>query len=147
MGFVLTLLIVLLHLPLVASSLGLGLALVLALRRRIRQAASVAGALAAPALLWPQICWTADYVHLALTAGLGAGTLGPATVNDSSFSVHDWSIGFAGSPSTFLIHDVSDEIALPPKMHKHPLASEHGFGEDCAGNVRRLLGHYYVCTF
>jgi hypothetical protein len=30
--------------------------------------------------------------------------------------------------------------------HIQPSASENGFGEECAGKVRHLLGHYYICT-
>jgi hypothetical protein len=61
--------------------------------------------------------------------------------------VFDWSVGLAGGPNTFLIHDVTDEIALPLGQHKYPVETERGFGEDCAGKVQHLLGHYYVCTF
>jgi hypothetical protein len=67
-------------------------------------------------------------------------------VKDGSFEVYDWSVGFAGGPNIFLIHDVSDEIALPMAQHKRPQNAENGFGEECAGKVERLVGHYYVCT-
>jgi hypothetical protein len=42
---------------------------------------------------------------------------------------------------------VTDEIALPPELHKQPIAFEQGFGEICAGKVIHLPGHYYVCEF
>lgn len=100
-----------------------------------------------PALLWLPINRSAEFVHLGLTAGFGVGQLGvPSKPNDSDFAVYDWSVGFAGT-NTFLIHDVTDEIALPKAQHKQPAASENGFGEECAGNARRLVSHYYVCTF
>jgi hypothetical protein len=84
---------------------------------------------------------------LGLTAGFGIGQLGTTPrVKDDSFVVYDWSVGFAGGPNIFLIHDVSDEIALPMAQHKQPPNSENGFGEECAGKVERLVGHYYVCT-
>lgn len=35
------------------------------------------------------------------------------------FHCHDWSVGLAGA-NTFLIHDVTDEIALPLSKHTHP---------------------------
>lgn len=133
--------------PLVAAGL-LVIALVIALRRRPRMAASILIATLLPVLLWKPIAWTADCVHLALTVWTGTGQLGHQSSSDGSpFAVYDWSVGFAGGPNTFLIHDSTDEIALPPKLHKHPIASENGFGEDCAGKVTHLLGHYYVCTF
>jgi hypothetical protein len=66
------------------------------------------------------------------------------TGND--FAVYDWSVGFAGQ-NTFLIHDRTDEIALPLALHKHPLSDENGFADICAGKVQHLLGHYYICNF
>ncbi len=71
------------------------------------------------------------------------GTIQP----DGPFVGYDWSVGLAGGPATFLIYDVTDEIALPPELHKQPIAFEHGFGEICAGKVIHLLGHYYLCEF
>jgi hypothetical protein len=64
-----------------------------------------------------------------------------------AFAAYDWSVGFAGGPNTFLIYDATDEIALPYKLHKQPIAFERGFGDVCAGKVTHLLDHYYVCTF
>lgn len=133
--------------PLVGAGL-LIIALVVALRRRPRMAASILIAAILPVLLWKPIIWTSECVHLALTVWAETGQSGrTSSSDDSSFAAYDWSIGFAGGPNTFLIHDLTDEIALPVKLHKHPIAAENGFGEDCAGNVTHLLGHYYICTF
>jgi|HubBroStandDraft_2_1064218.scaffolds.fasta_scaffold1134999_1 hypothetical protein len=65
----------------------------------------------------------------------------------SPFATSDWSVGLITNRNTFLIYDVTDEIALPPKLHKQPIAFERGFGEICAGKITHLLGHYYICTF
>jgi hypothetical protein len=133
--------------PLVGAGLTV-IALVVALRRRPRMAVSILIAVLLPALLWKPITWAADYVHLALTVWTGAGQIGRSSRPDGSpFAVYDWSVGLAGGQNTFLIYDVTDEIALPLKLHKRPIASEQGFGEDCAGRVTHLRGHYYVCTF
>jgi hypothetical protein len=116
-------------------------------KRRPRRGASVFLILLLPALLWRPTIFAANLVHLGLTTGFGIGQLGTTPrVRDDSFVVYDWSVGFAGGPNIFLIHDVSDEIALPMAQHKQPQSSENGFGEDCAGKVERLVGHYYVCT-
>jgi len=115
--------------------------------RRPRRGASVFLIVLLPALLWRPTIFAANLVHLGLTAGFGIGQLGTTPrVKDNSFVVYDWSVGFAGGPNTFLIHDVSDEIALPMAQQKLPQSSENGFGEECAGKVERLVGHYYVCT-
>ncbi len=89
-----------------------------------------------------------DCVHAALTVQLGIGQLGSSsTPADDRFAAYDWSVGLASGPNTFLLHDPTDEIALPIAEHKHPVASENGFGEQCAGRVSHLFGHYYRCTF
>jgi len=101
-----------------------------------------------PAVLITPIGWGAVYAHLALTVWFGAGQIeSNAKPDGSAFQTFDWSIGLVSSGATFLIYDVTDEIALPLKLHTHPIASENGFGEECAGRVRHLLGHYYVCEF
>lgn len=116
-------------------------------KRRPRRGASVFFILLLPALLWRPTIFAANLAHLGLTAGFGIGQLGTTPrVKDDSFVVYDWSVGFAGGPNIFLIHDVSDEIALPTAQRKQPQSSENGFGEECAGKVERLVGHYYVCT-
>lgn len=116
-------------------------------RRQPRRGASVLLALILPLVLWQPIRWSAECAHLALTVATGAGQAGRTSGSRSgAFEVYDWSIGLAGGPNTFLIRDVTDEIALPLKEHKQPASADDGFGEDCAGRVRHLLGHYYVCT-
>ena len=118
-----------------------------AVRRRPRIAVSLLAAALLPVLLCTPIRWSADCIHLALTVWTGAGQLGSSARPDGSpFEVFDWSVGLAGGPNTFLIYDVTDEIALPLKLHRHPIESEQGWGEDCAGKVTPLLGHYYLCT-
>ena len=138
------------------SVLGYGVAAIVILavaaycivRKRPRRGASVLLILIFPMLLWRPINWAADFVHLGLTAGFGVGQLGRSSrSNDGSFVVYDWSVGLAGGPNTFLIHDSSDEIVLPISQHAHPLSSENGLEEECAGKARRLIRHYYVCTF
>jgi hypothetical protein len=133
--------------PLVGAGL-LVMALVVAERRRPRMAVSILVATLLPLLLWKPITRAADYIHLALTVWTGAAQLGDTSRPDgSSFATYDWSVGLAGGPNTFLIYDDTDEIALPLKLHKQPIADEQGFGDDCAGKVTHLLSHYYVCTF
>ena len=116
-------------------------------RRKPRKAASIAVAII-PLLLWRPIQQATDYAHLALTVGFGAGQIGdtppPA---DGKFSVYDWSVGLAGGPTTLLIHDPTDQIAIPLKQQRSPNATDGGVGNECAGTVRHLLGHYYICTF
>jgi hypothetical protein len=113
-----------------------------------RRAASLLLVLITPVLLWSPINWVTDCVHLGLTAGFGGGQLGSSSrPSGSEFTAYDWSVGLAGGPNTFLIHDVTDQIALPMAQHTNPADSENGFGVECAGKVRHLLGHYYVCTF
>jgi hypothetical protein len=84
-----------------------------------------------------------DGLHHALGLAVWIGAVHP----DGPFVGYDWSVGLAGGPATFLIYDVTDEIALPPELHKQPIAFEEGVGEICAGKVIHLLGHYCVCEF
>lgn len=117
-------------------------------KRRPRRGTSVLLILLLPTLLWRPTIFAANLVHVGLTAGFGIGQLGTTPrVRDDSFVVYDWSVGFAGGPNIFLIHDLSGEIALPVAQHKQSESSENGFGEECAGKVEHLVGHYYVCTF
>jgi len=121
---------------------------IFAAKMRPRRAASLLLVLIMPVLLWSPINWAADCVHLALTVEFGAGQLGSSSKPDgSNFEVFDWSVGIAGGPNTFLIHDKTDQIALSVTQHSQSSISESGFGEECAGKVRHLLGHYYICTF
>jgi len=118
------------------------------IKKRPRRAVSVLFVVLLPVLLWRPVNWAADLIHLGLTVGLGVGQLGtPSSSKSGDFVTYDWSVGFAGGPNTFLIHDSSDQIVLPVSQHAHPLNSEHGFDEECAGKARRLIRHYYVCTF
>jgi len=119
-----------------------------AAKKHLRKAASLLLVSIMPALLWSPINWAAACAHFGLTVGFGAGQLGSTSKPDGrDFQVFDWSVGLAGGPNTFLIHDKTDQIALPLARHTQPSVTENGFGEECAGKVRRLLGHYYVCTF
>jgi hypothetical protein len=113
-------------------------------KRRTRQAASLLLGLIMPALLWTPINWAADCAHLGLTVGLGINRLVPST--GDNFEVSDWSVGLAGGPNTFLIHDKTDRIAIPLTQTIWS-SKEVGLREDCAGKVRHLVGHYYVCNF
>ncbi|MCL2385542.1 MAG: hypothetical protein FWC84_06920, partial [Alphaproteobacteria bacterium] len=107
--------------------------------------ASVALAVLLPIFLWRPMFWAADCLHLGFTIGFGISSA--STQIDRPFAVYDWSVGLVSNPNTFLIYDITDEIALPLVQHKYPISSENGFGEHCAGKVTRLLGHYYVCSF
>jgi|HubBroStandDraft_5_1064220.scaffolds.fasta_scaffold05446_1 hypothetical protein len=132
----------------IASFVFLVVALISAIRMRPRKAVSFLLALVMPILLWWPINWAADCAHLGLTAWFGAGELGSSSKPDrSDFEIFDWSVGFAGGQNTFLIFDRTDEIALPLAQHTQPETSENGLGEECAGKVRHLVGHYYVCRF
>lgn len=144
-GFFLFLLSLLVY-PLAAISL-LVFAVALAWKRQFRKAVSIMFAFVAPIILWIPFLWMADYLHLALTVEFGMGYIGPAPSPDLPFQTYDWSTGLVTNPATFLIRDETDDIALPIDMHKHPEVLEYGFGEECAGRVQHLLGHYYVCTF
>lgn len=133
--------------PVAVVALAIWAALLL-VRGRPRKAASLVAAALLTFMLWKPICWTADCVHAALTTQLGVGQLGlPPAPTDDRFAAYDWSVGLAGGPNTFLLRDPTDEIALPLAEHKLPVASENGFGEQCAGRVSHLFGHYYRCTF
>jgi hypothetical protein len=122
------------------------LAVVLVSQKRPRRGASIFLVLLLPLILWRPINWITDVIHIGLTVNLGIGQLGVARADGDDFTVYDWSIGLVTNPSTFLIHDVTDEIALPLAQHTHPANSEAGFGENCAGHVSRVLKHYYICT-
>jgi hypothetical protein len=129
---------------LVAGSISL-------LKRRPRKAASLSGALIFPVLLWFPINWAADCVHLGLTAGFGVGQLGvPSKSDGSEFMAYDWSVGLVGGPNTFLIHDVTDDIALPMAQHTHTSISigRRFWGRMCrqgAPVVRPLL-HLHILS-
>lgn len=117
----------------------------LAIRKYFRTSASVLFALIVPVLLLPQINWVADCIHLGASVWFGAWSLGNCTLNGRGNPAYDWSVGFAGGPGRFVVHDVTDKVGLPVR---HPIDPEHanGFEEACAGRSRHLLGHYYICT-
>ena len=126
----------------------LAMALYCVIKKRPRRGASVLLVLLLPVLLWRPIEWAADNVHIGLTVGFGAGQLGaPSKSSDGHFVTYDWSVGFAGGPSTVLIYDITDEIAVPMAQQTHPQSSELGIAEECAGRVHHLISHYYVCSF
>lgn len=120
----------------------------LLVRKRWRSGASVFVAAVLPVLLLQPISWAADFVHLGLTVGLGVGelndTLPPV---DSRFQAHDWSVGLAGGPDTFLLYDETDEIAWPLARRRNHIVPDESVEKECAGSVRHLVGHYYVCSF
>ena len=119
---------------------------VLVARGRLRKALSTALALVLPILFSIPINWVTDCLHLALMLECGVGQLGHATAtNGQQFAAYDWSTGLAGGPNTFVIHDETDEIVLPLARHKRTASLENGFEEACAGKVRHLVGHYYIC--
>ncbi len=129
----------------IAAAVILAIALYCGIKKRPRRAASVLFVLLLPVLLWRPLSWADDVTHLALTLHFGVGQLGSSSKSgDDRFAVYDWSVGLAGA-NTFLIHDVTDKIALPLAQHTRP-SSEKGVGEECAGKVRRLVKHYYVCN-
>jgi uncharacterized membrane protein len=124
------------------------LAIRFAASKRPRRSMSALSVLVVPMVLSGPVSWAADCIHMGLTAGFGAGQLRATSKSGGAeFAAYDWSTGLAGGPVTFLIHDVTGEIALPLTLHKQPLVSENGFGEECAGRVRHLPAHYYVCRF
>jgi hypothetical protein len=101
-----------------------------------------------PVLLWSPIIWAADCAHLGLNVGFGTGRRASYSKPDgSNFEAFDWSVGLASGPNTFLIHDKTDQIAQPMPQYSQSSTSEDGIWEECAGKVRHLLGHYYVCVF
>ncbi len=113
-----------------------------------RGALSVAAAAILPIVLMHPISWAADFVHLGLTVGLGIGELNDTSSQvDGRFEAHDWSVGLASGPNTFLLFDKTNEIAYPLNRHKDHVVSEDSVEMACAGRARLLVGHYYVCTF
>jgi hypothetical protein len=132
---------------LIISIVILVVVVIFVVKKSPRRAASLLLVLVTPVLLWSPINWVTDCVHLGLTVGFGGGQLGSSLKpNGSGFAAYDWSVGFAGT-NTFIIYDMTDQIALPIAQHTHPSISENEFEEECAGQVRHLLGHYYVCAF
>lgn len=132
-------------LPLIGTVM-VGLVIVLTAKRLPRRAASIAIALIAPVLFWTPIGWAADCLHLVVTETTGLGQIGHYSLRGGG-EAYDWSVGLAGGPNTFLVHDETDVIAKLAKPRQLSTASATGIEEECAGRVQRLFGHYYTCTF
>lgn len=131
-----------------ATLVLIAVAIFLAVKKRPRCGGSLVLAVIMPILLLRPVIWLADYPHLALTVRFGTGVLeGPLNQRENGFTTYDWSAGLITNPSTILIRDESDQIALPHGQAKNL----SGFKKDvfgwCGGRVRHLLGHYYVCDF
>jgi hypothetical protein len=117
-------------------------------KKRARMGASILLVALLPVLMWLPINLVADVVHIGLTRGFGVGQLGSASKSsDGKFAIYDWSVGLSISPSIFLVHDTTDEIALPIAQHLQPPSTELGFAEECAGKVHHVIGHDYICSF
>jgi len=129
----------------IAGIVILAAALTLAIKKRPRKSASVLFSLIMPVLLWAQILWVANCIHLGLTVWFGAGQLGPPT-SLHGVEAYDWSVGLVGTQSTFLIHDETGKIALPAGQKAHPSNADYDIAQECAGRVQHLLAHYYICT-
>jgi hypothetical protein len=130
--------------------IGLLVALIYFLWKR-RWRAALTGVVAPTlcvALAFPLARSPAHYIHFLVTRHTYDAQITslPGTPGHR-FGSFDWSTGFAGGPSTFLIFDESDEIALPIQKHAADPSVELGFAESCAGRIQHLQGHYYVCTF
>lgn len=118
------------------------------IKQRVRRGASLFLVVLLPMLMWWPVNWVADVIHIGLTRRLGLGQLGSASKSsDGKFAIYDWKVGLSISPSTFLVHDDTDEIALPMAQHTKPPSTELGFAEECAGKVHHVIGHDYICTF
>lgn len=134
---------------LILPALGLAGCVVIAvffIKQLPRRAFSVVAALVTPIVLWRPIFWTSECLHTLVTVTTGAGHIGQYSLRGGG-EVYDWSVGLAGGPSTFLIHDPTDTITRSTK----PSDVENGTGQDlrdeCAGRSQRLIGHYFTCTF
>jgi hypothetical protein len=128
----------------IAFLLLVGGACVFFWRQRLRKGLSALLAAAVPVLLVVPIGLLQPYVHLALMLALGIGYIGPTPDAGQRVAIYDWSTGFAGGPSTFLIHDTTDAIASPETRDISAWRNDE-FLKDCAATARHLIGHYYVC--
>jgi hypothetical protein len=124
-----------------------GMTCVLAWHRQPRRAASTLAAVVAPVLLLGPTRLMALYVHLGLTLAFGIGYLSPNSLEGQNLAIYDWTTGYAGGPNTFLIHDVTDAIALPLTKVVPPAWRDYDLFAECAGKVQPLIGHYYVCFY
>ncbi len=120
-----------------------GVAIWFGFRRRPRRAVSVAVAMAAPIVFWGAIGWVVDVAHLGLALAWQRPHIEASRAQPGPFVVDDWSIGFAGGASTFLVYDKSGSVAKPRSGQVR--TPDNDILNDCAG-AEHLVGHYYVCT-
>lgn len=111
-------------------------------RRQPRCALSACVALLAPALLLFPLMLAAQYVHLAMTLGLGLGYVGPAPQRGAPVEIYDWSAGLAGGANSFLIHDTSDSLAASGVTGDAADWGNADLLKECAGRSQHLIGHY-----
>jgi hypothetical protein len=112
-----------------------------------KKSASIALALIAPALLFHQIVWIDEIIHLGLSAGLGVGQIGrPSQTTDGQYTIYDWSVGLAGGGATFLIYDRKDKL-INFRKHNRANTSFDELETECAGNMAHIIAHYYSCSF
>ena len=102
--------------------------------RKPRLAVSLAAAVVAPIVLWTQIVWVSDCLHLA-----GSIALSPSRPDAKGFRTFDWSAGLAGDPDVLMIHD-----ARPSAAQLEPSVANHVDGE-CGGSATRLIGRNFFC--
>lgn len=125
-----------------------GFCILLAVRKRWKKSLSFA---AIPVIAWAlhqPVLFCCDYVHLLLLEPVYQEAIAASGKPPGArFAAFDWSVGFAGGPNTFLIYDETDAISRPFNDQPGIATQEDGFGPDCAGKVRHLLAHYYVCDF
>lgn len=134
--------------PLVLG-LVFSISVVMLVMRRFRLGTSIVLAPLSVIILWVPLVQAATYLHLGLTI-LATAELSRAygkSSNVQQLTVYDWSTGLAGGPATLLIRDPSDEIASPLVKHQVSALPGAEIEEECAGKVRHLVGHYYLCTF
>jgi hypothetical protein len=96
-------------------------------------------------LLQQPIVTCSDYIHLLIYESTYAKEIAAGGMPEGErFAAFDWSIGFAGSNNRFVIFDESDGIASARLVQSKAL-TQSGFAESCAGKVRHIRGHYYLC--
>ena len=132
-----------------ALGLVLLVAVVMLVMHRVRLAASLVLAPLCVTISWTLLVQAATYLHLGITVlvSMEPSRASGKTSNVQQLTVYDWSTGLAGGPTTLLIRDVSDEIASPLVKHRTWASQGVGTEEECAGKVRHLVDHYYLCTF
>jgi len=97
--------------------------------------------------LYQPMVFCGPYVHLLLLEPVYHEVIHASNKPvGSRFASFDWSVGFAGD-NTFLIYDETDAISRPLNKQSEVAEQQNGFGSVCAGNVRHLVEHYYLCNF